>query len=336
MTIDFDKLMDLRVDYAFKLFFVKSDPCLLIWVLNAVFANKGIPRVVKSLEINNPTLEKETKGGKLVILDVKATLDSGIIVLIEMHLYKLSELKAKTIYSWARSYGDQLKGGEKYLSATPIISITFAEGQISPLKNNRKTKKVDKIHRLCMITDIETGEPFTSAMEMHYIDTKAFLRAIKKKTGGKKMKADKILLDDNKALLDNVHPDLTKWLSLITQSNMPNKNLIKNLYETDEQLKFAVDTLALYYEDTEYRNAYDDRLREMNSIKETEEQLVQKDKQLVQKDKQLVQKDKQLVQKDKQLAQEQQKREQAEQLAAEKDRQIALLLQKVAEQGITL
>ena len=40
LEIDFSKLMDLRVDYVFKLIFGASDTRFLISLLNAIFANK--------------------------------------------------------------------------------------------------------------------------------------------------------------------------------------------------------------------------------------------------------------------------------------------------------
>ena len=88
MKIDFSELMDLRVDYAFKVF-VSSDIPSLISLLNAVFANKRIPRKIKSLTIENPYLEKQSKSDKLSILDLRAKLDDGTTILIEMHLYDL-------------------------------------------------------------------------------------------------------------------------------------------------------------------------------------------------------------------------------------------------------
>ena len=42
LEIDYAQLMDLRVDFAFKLLFTKGDPRLLISLLNAIFANKKI------------------------------------------------------------------------------------------------------------------------------------------------------------------------------------------------------------------------------------------------------------------------------------------------------
>ena len=77
LTIDFYQLMDLRIDYAFKILFTKGDPRLLISLLNAIFANKKINRVIKSLSIKNPFLDKESGEDKLSILDIRAELDDG-------------------------------------------------------------------------------------------------------------------------------------------------------------------------------------------------------------------------------------------------------------------
>ena len=81
--IDYSQLMDLRIDYALKLLFAKGDPCLLISLLNAIFANKKIRRVIKTLTVKNPYLDKESSEDKLSILDISAELDDGTTILIE-------------------------------------------------------------------------------------------------------------------------------------------------------------------------------------------------------------------------------------------------------------
>ena len=70
LHIDFSKLMDMRVDYAFKAFFGTGDTLFLISLLNAIFANKKIPRIIKSLTIVNRHLEKHSKSDKLSMLDL--------------------------------------------------------------------------------------------------------------------------------------------------------------------------------------------------------------------------------------------------------------------------
>ncbi|MCL2406097.1 MAG: Rpn family recombination-promoting nuclease/putative transposase [Defluviitaleaceae bacterium] len=239
IQIDYFQLMDLRIDYAFKLLFTKGDPRLLISLLNAIFANKKINRVIKSLTIKNPYLDKESDEDKLSILDIRAELSDGTTVLVEMHLYGLGELKAKTIRSWARAFGEDLEVGKSYTSQPPTITIAFTNGTIEPLENKKTiSEDTSKIHRLCMIMDCEDYTVFTDAMELHYIDMKAFAKAINDADG-----------------ISNVDGLFAKWLSVITQKEINNKAIIENACE-EEEIFMAVSTLAMQSEDKYTRQAY--------------------------------------------------------------------------------
>jgi len=169
LEIDFSQLMDLRVDYAFKLIFGTGDTLFLISLLNAIFANKKIPRIIKSLAVVNPYLEKHSQGDKLSILDIRAQLDNGTTILIEMHLYNLEDLKYKTIRSWARAYSEELKISERYSAQPPVICIAFTNGSLDEGENQ-------KIHKCCKIIDIDDGTIFSDAMELHYIDMMTFCK----------------------------------------------------------------------------------------------------------------------------------------------------------------
>ena len=245
LDIDFSELMDLRIGYAFKLLFSKGDSRLLISLLNAIFANKKIPRIIKSINIKNPFLDKDSNEDKLSILDIRADLEDGTTILIEMHMYGLGELKAKTIRSWARAFGEELEPGENYLGQLPTIAITFANGQVEPL--NPKSSE-DKIHRLCMIMDYEDYTVFTDAMELHYIDMKAFAKAVNE--------SGSINIDDTKEVM------FAKWLSIITQKEINDKNIIKNICD-EEEIQMAVSTLVRQSEDKIARQAYQRRKDEI-------------------------------------------------------------------------
>ena len=246
IRIDYLQLMDLRIDYAFKLLFTRGDPRLLISLLNAIFANKKINRVIKSLTIKNPYLEKESGEDKLSILDIRAELSNGTAVLVEMHLYGLGELKAKTIRSWARAFGEDLEVGKSYTSQPPTITIAFTNGTIEPLENKKTiSEDTSKIHRLCMIMDCEDYTVFTDAMELHYIDMKAFAKAVNYANG-----------------ITNEDGLFAKWLSVITQKEINNKAIIENACE-EEEIFMAVSTLALQSEDKYTRQAYQRRKDEI-------------------------------------------------------------------------
>ena len=247
LKIDFSQLMDMRVDYAFKLIFGTGDTLFLISLLNAIFANKKIPRIIKSLVIANPYLEKYSKGDKLSILDIRAQLDDGSTILIEMHLYDLDDLKYKTIRSWARAYGEELKTSEAYSTQTPVICITFANGSMDEGENQ-------KIHKCCKITDIDDHTVFSDALELHYIDMKAFVKAINEKGSIDEDKTEESMLDN-----------FSNWLAFITEKDIEDKTIIKTICEEQEEIGMAVSALVRLSEDKITRQAYQRRQDEIMS-----------------------------------------------------------------------
>ena len=249
LRIDYSILMDLRIDYAFKILFTKGDPRLLISLLNAIFSNKKIKRVIKSISIKNPYLDKESGEDKLSILDIRAELDDGTTILIEMHMYGLGELKAKTIRSWARAFGEDLEVGDSYTTQPPTIAIAFTNGAVEPIgrpKNGQAEKS--KIHRMCMIMDCEDYSIFTDAMELHYIDMRAFAEAVNEKGS--------ISIDDTEETM------FAKWLSVITQKKINNKEIIENACD-EEEIFMAVAALQRQSEDKIMRQAYQRRKDEI-------------------------------------------------------------------------
>jgi len=224
MKIDFSQLMDLRVDYAFKLIFGTGDTLFLVSLLNSIFANKKIPRIIQSLTVINPYLEKYSKGDKLSILDIKARLDDGSTILIEMHLYDLDDLKYKTIRSWARAYGEELKASESYSKQPPVICVTFANGSL----DNGESKKV---HKCCKITDIDDHTVFSDALELHYIDMSLFVNTMNKKGGVTKGET-----------LDSM---FEKWLAVMTEKDIVDKTIIKSICEEQEEIGMAVSAFEL-------------------------------------------------------------------------------------------
>ena len=241
-NIDFSQLMDMRVDYAFKLFFGTGDTKHLVSLLNAVFANKKIPRKIESLTIVNPYLEKHSKEDKLSVLDIIAQLDDNTAILIEMHLYDLSDLKYKTIRSWARTYGEELKTSEIYSTQPPVICITFTNGSMDE-------GETQKIHKCCKIMDIDDKTVFSNAMELHYIDMKTFVKTINE-TGGIGKSGT------GEAMLAN-------WLAFITEKDIENKDIIKNICEEQEEISMAVSALVSLSEDKVTRHAYQKRQDEI-------------------------------------------------------------------------
>ena len=266
--IDFSELMDLRVDYAFKLTFGSGDTRFLASLLNAVFANKKIGRVIKSLTVVNPNLERHSKNDKLSILDIRAQLDDGAAVLIEMHLYDMFDLKYKTIRSWARAYGEDLSSGQNYWEQPPVVCVTFANGQVDGGGGK-------KIHRCYRIIETEESTVLTDALELHYIDMEAFARAINK-TGSTELEETQETM-------------FAKWLAIITEKDIANKTIIKDICEEKEEIGMAVSKLARLSKEKLKRQEYlkrqdeimlyNKRLNDLNNTIRQERQKAEQERQ---------------------------------------------------------
>ena len=143
-------------------------------------------------------------------MDVRAELDDGTDILIEMHLHGISQIKAKIIRSWARAYSEELEVGQKYTSQSPTVTIAFVDGAVDPIE--KPENAIDKIHRICMIMDKDDGTVFTEAMELHFINMKAFAKAVN---------------EANSINIKEVTSDMfVYWLSVITEKEIVNKNII--------------------------------------------------------------------------------------------------------------
>ena len=292
--IDFSELMDLRVDYAFKLLFGTGDTKHLISLLNAIFENKGIPRVVDELVVVNPSLERATLEDKLSILDLRATFNDGTTVCIEMHLYDRVALKYKTMRSWARVYGENIGRGQDYVEQNAAICISFSNGPVADAVG----KPIEKIHALVHAMERDSHEVIISGMEIHFIDMAAFVKHC------------------NAMEKSETYDDMfTKWLMVITEKEIKDKDRIRNVCE-EGAINEAMKTLTRFSSDKIKRLEYQRRQDELYfyntemakkdaaiaALADKDAALADKDAALADKDAALADKDAALADKDAALA----------------------------------
>ena len=282
--IDFSDLMDLRVDYAFKLFFATGDTSHLISLLNAIFENKQIPRVIVDLTIVNPHLEKVDAEDKLSILDIRAKLDDGTSILVEMHMYDMIAHKFKVMRSWARAYGEELEKSQAYTEQNIVIHISFVDSPVQYATG----KPIEKIHSLFHIMERDDHEILTFDLEIHFINMKAFVKHLEE--------LDKL------GKLDEADIDsFTIWLTLITQKSVEDRETIRRICEREE-LKEAVKTLARLSNDKIKRQAYQRRLDELRTYNHVMEQIAIQDAAIAIQDATIADMKTELVDKDAEIA----------------------------------
>ena len=305
-AIDYARLMDLRVDYAFKLLFGSGEPLFLISLLNSIFASKRIERVIDSITIENPNLGRRSKSDKMSILDLRAQLDDGTAILIEMHLYDLFDLKYKTIRSWARIYGEELSGGEKYSAQPPVICVAFINGQIVDSENR-------KIHSCFKIMDIDDGTLLSDAMELHYIDMNEYVVAVNETRAIGNGEAHEAML--------------AKWLAVIAEKDIVDKAIIKSICEEQEEIGMAVSALVRLSEDKQKRQEYLKRQDEIMLYNKKLNEL----KQAVEQGQHELKQEKKKAEQEKKKAEREKKKTELEKKKAEREKKKAELEKKKAE-----
>jgi predicted transposase/invertase (TIGR01784 family) len=111
-----------KTDYAFKkIFGSEQSHDILISFLNAI-VYKG-ESVIASLEIIDPYAPGRIAGLKTSYFDVKARLNNGENVLIEMQAFNVPAFSSRIVYNTAKMYANQLKLGEAYPDLRAAIGV---------------------------------------------------------------------------------------------------------------------------------------------------------------------------------------------------------------------
>jgi len=115
-----------KIDFAFKrIFGSNQNTDILISFLNALLYDGEA--IVESLEIIDPSLAPPIVGLKNSYLDVKARLNDGTFVIIEMQVLNVQAFSKRVLYNAAKTYALQLTMGELYRQLRAVIALTITD-----------------------------------------------------------------------------------------------------------------------------------------------------------------------------------------------------------------
>lgn len=115
-----------KTDFGFKKIFGSSEnKNILKSFLNALIY-QGEP-IIEDLEIIDPALSSKISGLKDTYLDVKAKINQGQTVIIEMQVLNVASFGKRVIYNAAKTYSTQLGRGEGYSKLKPVIALTSTD-----------------------------------------------------------------------------------------------------------------------------------------------------------------------------------------------------------------
>jgi predicted transposase/invertase (TIGR01784 family) len=156
---------DVKNDIAFrKIFGNDNRKETLISFLNAVLAFKGKQKIVE-VKIMNPYQLPKLRGGKVSIIDVKATDQAGRHYIVEMQVGELDGFAKRVLFYFSKSYSEQIKRGDFYRQLKPVIFIGILDYAFS---NN---PKYISRHR---ILDVETHEHLLQDVEFNFVELPKF------------------------------------------------------------------------------------------------------------------------------------------------------------------
>ncbi|MFP4410902.1 Rpn family recombination-promoting nuclease/putative transposase [Coleofasciculus sp.] len=118
-----------KTDFAFKkIFGSEQSKDILVSFLNALLYEAR--PVIEDLQIINPYLAPRIRGVKDTYLDVKAKLEDGTTVIIEMQVLNVEGFEKRILYNAAKAYSIQLDSGEDYKLLEPVIALTITDFEI--------------------------------------------------------------------------------------------------------------------------------------------------------------------------------------------------------------
>jgi predicted transposase/invertase (TIGR01784 family) len=156
---------DVKNDIAFrKIFGNENRKETLISFLNAALDFQD-DQLITQVSILNPYQLPKLKGGKVTIIDVKATDQVGRTYIIEMQVGDIDGFEKRVLFYSSKSYSDQIKRADFYRKLRPVIFIGILDFKHTENKNYISRSQV---------RDIETGEQTIKDMEFTFIELPKF------------------------------------------------------------------------------------------------------------------------------------------------------------------
>ena len=139
------RFLDVKTDFAFKkVFGSEGSKDILLSFVNAVIDFEG--HRVESLEILSPYQIPLIAGMKDSYVDVKARLDCGTYVIIEMQVLNVEGFEQRILYNAAKSYSTQIVSGEEYADLMPVVALTITDfimfSSLSEVRSEYRMKEV--------------------------------------------------------------------------------------------------------------------------------------------------------------------------------------------------
>ncbi|WP_342557980.1 Rpn family recombination-promoting nuclease/putative transposase [Metasolibacillus sp. FSL K6-0083] len=243
--IPLEKLLDLKVDFAFKqLFGSEQNKHITVVFLNAILQKTGRDNV-QEIFFKNNEFSGEFEEDKQSRLDIVVKTQLGEYINIEMQLTQKESMFKRTLYYWAGLYRVPLKKGQGYNTLNSTITINICNYTLiadNPHYHSTYHLYEDSTQQRLLHKD--------DVLEIHFIEINKFLEA---------WFAEKI------APLDDI---LVRWLMLLGAVDARKHHVYNQIYKEleelamkDKNLRQAFSAWEELSQTPESRIAYESRLK---------------------------------------------------------------------------
>ena len=160
-----------KTDFAFKkIFGSNQSKDILISFLNAMIYSGD--SVIQDLEIIDPYNAGDVVDLKDTYLDIKAVLEDGTTVIIEMQLWNVEAFQKRVVYNLCKTYGNQLKSGQGYFDLNPVIALTITDFKLFP--------STEKVISCFYFQEAEDHSPYQeNELKMVFVELPKFTKELK-------------------------------------------------------------------------------------------------------------------------------------------------------------
>jgi len=171
------QFIDVTTDFAFKkVFGSQQSKDILISFLNALLPFEDNPIV--DLTIVDPYQAPQVATLKNTYVDVKAYLNNGTQVIIEMQALNQPGFDKRVLLNVAKAYSTQLEKGEKYTELKPAIGLTVTDFVMFPEK-----ELASKVVSNFIFLEEEKLIPYPKEMRLVFVELPKFEKTLRQVKG---------------------------------------------------------------------------------------------------------------------------------------------------------
>ncbi|SFD44158.1 conserved hypothetical protein (putative transposase or invertase) [Lentibacillus persicus] len=270
--ISLEKLMDLKVDYAFKqLFGNEKNKAITVVFLNAILQRTGRKRIT-DISFSNTDVGGEYYKDKKSSLDLLVLTKDNEWINVEIQFANKYDMVKRSLFYWSRLYDNSLKEGMRYQQLRSVIAINIV--------NFNLFSQTDLLHTSYHLYEDEEQFKLTDVMEFHFIEM------------------PKLIKDWKANNLDPWNDVLARWLMMLGMVDSRNGEIYNDIYRELEVIAMNDDSLREAFENweelsmtQEQRLAYESRLKQIlddesfkQSMKSLEEEAAKKEQMALKKE----------------------------------------------------